>query len=134
MVLILVIGGVAIVTQITKQNTDKTNTITQASDTSAAMTPTGQNKVPAVTIEYTDDGFTPSNITVRTGDTVKVVNKSSQSLEFASDPHPVHTKDADLNQQVLAAGQSQTFVVTKKGTYGYHDHLNASRTGTITIE
>ena len=136
-ILLLVVGGAAVVFGMSKQATQKTNTVNQVSDKNPALMPAStadQNKTPAATITYTDDGLSPAKTTVKSGEVVKVVNNSSQSLEFSSDPHPVHTKDTDLNQQVLAPGQSQVFTVTKKGTFGYHDHLNATKTGTITIE
>lgn len=106
--------------------TDTTPALQPSTDTTA--------KEPAVTITYTDAGFSPAHVTVKSGDVVRMVNNSSHAAQFSSDPHPVHTKDTDLNQQTVAPGGSQTFVVTKKGTYGFHDHLDATKTGTITIE
>lgn len=86
------------------------------------------------TITYTDDGFTPGTLTVKVGDTVTVINRSSKQLEFSSDVHPTHSDNSEINQTTTAPGESTSFKVSKAGTHGYHDHLNASRTGTLVVE
>lgn len=88
----------------------------------------------AATITYTDNGFEPSSVTVKSGDRVEVKNNSSKSMQFSSAPHPSHTQNRELNQNTLPPGGSQTFVVTTKGTWIYHDHLQASNTGTLVVE
>jgi hypothetical protein len=40
----------------------------------------------------------------------------------------------DLNVGLVAAGQSKTFIVTKTGTFGFHNHLNPSQKASITIQ
>src|SRR5688500_10862335 len=45
------------------------------------------NTASAATITFTDDGFSPSTLTVKSGDTIAVKNDSSSSLEFESNPH-----------------------------------------------
>ncbi len=94
----------------------------------------GTNIQVAATITYTDNGFSPAVTTVMSGDTVAVENKSSNVMQFASDPHPQHTDDLDLNVGNIDPGQTATFKVTKKGNYGFHDHFNAGNTGRITIQ
>lgn len=88
----------------------------------------------AATISYTDKGFEPSTLTVKTGDTVRIQNNSTMSLSFNSDDHPAHTKYSELNVGDVPQGGSETFTVTTKGTWGFHNHDNASDTGTITVE
>lgn len=88
----------------------------------------------AVTITYSDDGFSPSSVTVTAGSTVTIRNTSSHGMQFDSDPHPVHTNNPELNVGTVAAGQSMTFTPDIKGTFGYHNHLNASQKGTIVVE
>lgn len=94
---------------------------------------TSDQKV-AATITYSDQGFSPSLTTVKVGDTVAIKNTSSNELQFDSDPHPVHTDDTDLNVGTIAAGQTKTFTVTKKGSFGFHNHLNPSDSANITIQ
>lgn len=88
----------------------------------------------AATITYSNDGFSPSTITVQAGDTVAIKNASDHDMQFDSDPHPVHTDDTDLNAGLVSPGQTITFTVNKTGTFGYHNHLNPSQTGTIVIQ
>lgn len=88
----------------------------------------------AATITFTDNGFSPSTTTVKAGDTVQVTNNSSQPMQFDSDPHPQHTDEPELNVGEVDPGESKTFVVTKKGHWGFHDHLDAGFTGTLNVQ
>ena len=110
----------------TKTDTTSTTQTTQPTDT--AVTPS------AATITYSSNGFSLSASTVKSGDTITVKNTSSSSLQMESDPHPAHTDDTDLNVGPVSPGESKTFKVTKKGTFGFHNHLNSSDKGSITIE
>jgi plastocyanin len=92
------------------------------------------NKAAAATITYSDSGFSPSKTTVKSGDTVAIKNTSSSDMQFDSDPHPVHTDDEELNAGAVAPGQTVTFTVTTKGTFGFHNHLNPGDTGTIVVQ
>ena len=95
---------------------------------------TDSTKPASATITYSNSGFSPNSVTVKSGDTVAIKNTSSSDLQYDSDPHPVHTDDEELNVGTVAPGQTATFTVTTKGTFGYHNHLNASDTGTIIIQ
>jgi len=105
------------------------NTSGQANVQQVAQAPAAA----AATITYTDNGFSPAKTTVNSGDTVAIKNDSSNVMQFDSDPHPQHTDDLDLNVGTVDPGQTVTFKVTKKGTFGFHDHLNAENTGTIVV-
>ena len=111
-----------------------TTSSTAPADETAAMQPTDSTAEPAATITITDDGYSPKTITVKQGSVVKVVNNSSQKSMFSSDPHPSHTKNDELNQNTIEPGQSQTFKVTRTGTYGFHDHLQSRYEGTLIVE
>lgn len=106
--------------------TPSTSNDQAGSDTSATQV--------AATITFTGSGFTPSVTTVKTGDTVQVVNNSSQTLDFDSDPHPVHTDEPELNVGTIEPGKSKTFTVTHPGHWGFHDHLNPGLTGTLDVQ
>lgn len=101
---------------------------------------TSQEVLPApdgVTVTYTNSGFEPASVTVSAGSTVTWKNSSSGSLQVGSDDHPTHK----LNQEItsgaftlnLAPGESKTVTVTKTGSWGYHDHLKPTVTGTIVV-
>ncbi len=105
----------------------------QTPGSSSSSSSAGANQAAAI-ITYSDSGYSPSTITVKSGDTVELKNTSSQSVQFDSDPHPIHTDDPELNVGELSPGQTTTFKVITKGTHGYHNHLNPAQTGTIVVE
>lgn len=86
------------------------------------------------TITYTDNGFSPTTLTVKSGATINIVNNSSSPLEFSSGEHPTHLEDPELNMSTLQPGKSGSVKATKTGTVSFHNHLKASDTGTLTVE
>lgn len=118
--LIVIVIGVGVYIAMQKNTTPTTGT-------------TSNNQAVAATITYSTSGFSPTSIVVKSGDTVAIKNASSQALQMDSNPHPTHTDDTDLNVGSVPVGQTITFTVTKKGTFGYHNHFNPSDTGSITI-
>lgn len=108
--------------------------VSQNAGAPASQTPAKSSSQAAATITYSDSGFSPSSTTVKAGDTVAIKNSSSNDLQFDSDPHPVHTDDTELNVGTVASGQTVTFTVTTKGTFGFHNHLNPGDKGSITIQ
>ncbi len=141
-VAVLIIGGGAFA--IKKKNDNDKSKESATTSQSTSTTTSSNNSAPSdqpspdtsavATITYGDTGFSPSKITVKAGSKVEIKNTTSHNMQFDSDPHPVHTDDTDLNAGLVAAGGSMTFTVTKKGTFGYHNHLDPSETGTIIIE
>ena len=133
-VLVVIIAGGAI--WLSRRNTHSSNTT--SSNTSSTPPSQGTNNATtqsaAATITYDGSTFSPQQTTVKSGETVKITNNSQQEMSFNSDPHPVHTDDTDLNVGTVEPGQSKTFTVTKKGSFGYHNHLDPSQTGQITIQ
>ncbi len=117
----------------TTQSSTQTTTEQTDTETDAATAPEDAT-TEGVEIVYTDDGFAESSYTVAAGSTVTVKNDSSSDLQFSSDDHPSHLENSELNQAVLASGQSQQFTVSETGTWGIHDHLNASNTTTLVVE
>lgn len=86
------------------------------------------------TIILTDNGFSPSSYTSKSGNSVTIQNNSSSTLGFYSDNHPTHTKNTELNVGNIEPGESKTVVLTNIGTWGFHNHLNSSETGSITVK
>ncbi len=102
----------------------------------------------SITIEYTDQGFTPSSITVTTGARVMFINKSSKDMWPASAMHPSHSvySGTTLSQHCpdtagtafdactpTPSGNSYSFTFNKAGTWKYHDHIDASKFGTVIV-
>lgn len=92
------------------------------------------NQPAAATITYSSSGFSPALTTVKAGDAVAFVNKDNTEIQVDSNPHPVHTDDTDLNVGPIEPGATKTVTVTKKGTFGFHNHLEPSDTAQITIQ
>ncbi len=89
----------------------------------------------AMTVTYSDTGFSPSMITVKAGTTVTFKNTSSGSMWVASDPHPAHTDLPGFDEKnAVAAGGTYQYTFTEKGTHGFHNHFHSSHTGTAIVE
>ena len=102
--------------------------------TSTDTTPPTEEQSSAATITYSDSGFGPATVTVKSGGKVTISNNSSRTIQFNSDPHPSHTQNSELNLGTVAPATSKSFTVTKTGTWGYHNHLNQTETGNIVVE
>jgi plastocyanin len=92
------------------------------------------NQTTAATIVFTNDGFSPQELEVKVGATVAVKNESSQNVQFSSDDHPTHRLNQGMNLRVLAPGESGMFIADKIGSWGFHDHINDSFTGTLIVK
>ncbi len=136
-VLVVIGGGVGLYLNAKDTNdTEVVETANPAPRTSAgassqpttAAASTGQ----PVEVRYTASGFSPNSVTLKSGDKLKIIAEAP--VEFASDPHPVHTDNKELNASQVGAGQNVMITLTKKGTFGFHNHLKSAQKGTITVE
>lgn len=120
--------------------------ITTTATTTAETTPAAPT---TVTVTYDGKAYSPSTVTVKAGDTVMFKNTSGKNMWVASDEHPTHTEyDSTSRTTHCAAGYTgatpfdqckgeatdYSFTFTKAGTIGYHDHLNPSAHGTVTVQ
>jgi plastocyanin len=102
-------------------------------------------------VVYTDNGYSPSEITIKKGETVVFRNESSRVMWPATDIHPSHTLypgsdiqkcfdgQSDISVLFDACGEIQpeeewSFTFEESGTWKYHDHKRSSDTGTVTVE
>lgn len=95
---------------------------------------TTSDVIKAALITYTDEGFVPNQYIAGVNAKLTVQNSSSADLDFESNDHPTHTKNTELNVGVIKSGESKTVTLTEKGEWGFHNHLDSSQTGTITVE
>ncbi len=86
-------------------------------------------------VTYTSNGFSPAVLHITLGDTVVFKNAATAQMWVASDPHPTHTglPGFDANKGIVS-NASYSFTFMRRGTFGYHNHLNASDRGTIIVE
>jgi len=94
-------------------------------------------------ITYTDDGYSPTDLEIKAGETVTFKNESSQSMWPASAMHPTHKEypttggclgsafDACMGVQ---PGDSWSFKFGIAGNWKYHDHLSPKNFGAITVK
>ena len=115
--------------------TAPTATPTESTSTSASPSSSSDATTGQYIVTYTDNGFSPSTLTVPNGATVQFKNNASDSVWVASNPHPTHTDypgfDALRN---YGPGETYSFTFTKSGSWGYHNHLNPSEGGTIDVQ
>ncbi|MBI2594782.1 MAG: cupredoxin domain-containing protein [Candidatus Colwellbacteria bacterium] len=89
----------------------------------------------AAVVTYTDNGFSPATLTVKKGETVTFKNNSGKSFWPASAVHPTHTVYPEFDaKQGIAPGAAYSFTFSRTGSWKYHNHLNPSLTGTITVQ
>lgn len=86
---------------------------------------------PAAEINLTDQGFSPPALAVKTGTQVNFNNQSAIQMWVASAPHPQHTDYPGFDQ--LQSGDSYSFTFDKAGVWKFHNHLNPSQFGQITV-
>lgn len=113
-----------------------------------ALKETGTGEPETVTsqpafVDMMDGGFLPASLTLAAGTTVTFKNSSNRPIWPASAMHPTHaaypTKGGCLGSTFdsckgVNPGETWTFTFYENGTWKYHDHLNPSMTGSITIE
>lgn len=87
-----------------------------------------------VTVTLDETGFSPKDVTVEAGTRIIWINKSAKDATVSSADHPTHQLYTRLNLGEFGSGSSVQLVFDEAGTYGYHNHLNASQTGTVTVE
>ncbi len=100
------------------------------------------------TIRYTDAGYVPNSVTIPVGGTITWVNDTSKNMWVASAMHPTHTaySGTNLSQHCPdtsgdafdqctggAPGTTYSFTFDKAGTWRYHDHIDATKFGSVVV-
>jgi plastocyanin len=79
-------------------------------------------------------GFSPARVTIKAGQVVAFTNQSQDDWWPASDPHPIHTDYPGFDAgTVIRPGHTWTFRFDRRGTWGYHNHLDPSKKGVIVV-
>ena len=101
------------------------------------------------TITMTEAGFQPEQVSISKGDTVIFMNASKEPHWPASNIHPTHsvypgsgiekcgTNDASQIFDAcggVAPGRTYSFTFTHPGEWRFHDHLNPTHTGSVTVK
>ncbi len=92
------------------------------------------HKSTTYTITLTNVGFSPAELTIAQGDTVRFVSTRGKEFWPASNIHPSHTIYPEFDpQQPIQPDASWNFTFNRIGAWGYHDHLAPLFIGTITV-
>lgn len=87
-----------------------------------------------VNVVLGNSGFTPKDIIIKVGTRVIWINKSGAAATVSSDDHPTHLLYSFLNLGEFADSSSVQVIFNKTGKFSYHNHLNPSQTGSVTVE
>lgn len=95
---------------------------------------TGNENATEATVTVANSGFEPQSLTVKIGTKVVWMNKSGAEATVNSAQHPTHLVYPPLNLGQFAQDSSVSLVFDKPGEYKYHNHLNPTQFGSITVE
>ena len=98
----------------------------QADDTTSGSATTQQPKTYNVGIK--NFGFDPSELKIKTGDSVIWTNRDSTPHTVTSD------SGAGVNSQTLSEGQTYSYTFNQPGTYNYHCSIHPDMKGVVTVE
>lgn len=113
-------------------------------DEGVPLQSTSQTGVVAATIMFTDEGYEPTEITIKVGQAVRWVNASSKETWPASSVHPTHSIYPGKDEgdclgssfdscRGLKTGEMWEFTFTHKGEWRFHDHVHPSKTGVVKV-
>lgn len=81
------------------------------------------------------DGFHPSKLVIKEGDTVTFSANTGEAFWPASNVHPSHTDYPAFDpKKPVAPNDTWSFTFTEAGTYGFHDHIKSIFEGEIIVE
>lgn len=100
--------------------------------TSSSPSPTESHQPRVYTVSYKSGVFSPTNLRIHAGDTVRFRNDGILSIHIAADPqnNPLAGFDSvgDIPQ-----GSYFAFTFAAKGIFGYINEKNPNETGTIIV-
>ena len=86
-------------------------------------------------VKISSSGFLPKDITIKVGEEVTWVNEDSSDHQVNSAVHPTHQVYTPLNTVgLLKSGEKKSLSFPEAGTYKYHNHLNPTLIGSVTVE
>lgn len=87
-----------------------------------------------VIIKMTEEGFSPLEIKIKPGTTIRFLNKSKYWHWPASDLHPTHTLYPEFDPlKPIGPKEEWDFKFEKNGEWGFHDHLAPYITGKVIV-
>ena len=81
-------------------------------------------------VAFTDKGFSPKKVKIKSGDSIRWTNKTEMELQLAEGTHPKHTDckycphgNKKGSYILIDSGESYTFKFIGAGATSFHDHL-----------
>lgn len=131
-VLILVLGGWFLTRP--KQSSTLTPSIVSTPAPTESSATEGAKMSEETTVTISSSGFSPKDITIKAGSSVTWVNEDSNDHQVNSAVHPTHQLYLPLNLEVIKPEETKSLIFPEVGTYKYHDHLNPTLFGSVTVE
>jgi plastocyanin len=116
-------------------NSNNANDGTSITTPTPTETPNGTTQPQRIyTISYKSGVFSPTNLRIHSGDTVRFKNEGFTSIRVVSDPHPEHNNLVGFDSVGEIPQNSYfSFTFAAKGTFGYHSEKNTNELGTIIV-
>lgn len=110
---------------------------TNSGPISGSLTPTPtatQRPARVYTVSYKSGVFSPTNLRIHAGDTVRFRNDHFLSMHVVSDQHPAHNGLPGFDSVGdIPAGGYFAFTFSQAGVFGYHNERNVNETGLIIV-
>ena len=87
-----------------------------------------------IRVAITDEGFSPSTISVSKGTKVVWVNNTAAPHKVGANPFPDATSLPDLNSEAIAPDQSYSYTFENAGSFDYADYTNPTVGGTVQVK
>lgn len=100
----------------------------------ASPSPSSEASMSAKMVSITAGGYNLKDITVKMGDTVTFENTDNANHTVSSDNHPTHTLYPVVNLGLIKPGEKKSATFDMVGKFTFHDHLNPSLTGSVTVQ
>lgn len=77
--------------------------------------------------------ISPTHVEAELCDTLTITNKDDQKRLVAFGEHAHHLSYNGISEKLIGKNQNLTVTLNERGTYEFHDHLEAQLIGTVTI-
>lgn len=125
-VLLIVFAGVILVF-------NKNRQFPQAARLPASLETAKQGRI--YTVFYTSGVFSPTNIQINLGDTVRFRNDSFFGIRVVSNPHPQHSDLPGLDSITdIPQNGIFSYTFTQRGIFDYHNEKNPQQDGTVIVK
>lgn len=86
------------------------------------------------TVTYKGGVFSPTNLRIHAGDTVRFKNDGFFGIRVVSDSHPAHSQLAGFDSVGdVPQGSYFSYTFSQKGIFGYHNEKKPEEQGTIIV-